>query len=147
VLDASGRAGLLGRVDFLSAPVAPGTADHPAWYTLDGLGAAGATGRLHVAASSWDDVAALGEQVNPVAYGAAVVESGAAVVVALRSVPSMTAYFVRIPQDGPARVVASLPLSAAQPLSAPSDSDTPTAGIGGMPAILAWPDPATSTES
>ena len=64
-----------------------------------------------------------------------VVDGGSAVVVVLRD-GTDTARFVRIAEDGPARVLASLPVGR-----------RPDALLAGMPVILAWPDAASSVES
>jgi hypothetical protein len=136
VVDASGRAGLLGRAQFRYAPGNAEMADRPAWYTLEHLDAAGARATLHVGVSSWTEVSALGDGMLPQASAAAVVDRGRAVVVALPGSSSPTTYFVRIAEDAPARVLARL-----------QRGPGPEAQIGGTPVILAWPDSASTVQS
>jgi hypothetical protein len=134
VVDASGRAGLIGQGQFLHAPGNAEVGERPAWYTLEELDGAGARARLHVGASSWREIEALGTELNPLPHGAMVVDGGDAVVVALRD-RTDTARFVRIAEGGPARVLASLPVGR-----------HPEALLAGMPVILAWPDSAPSIQ-
>jgi hypothetical protein len=64
-----------------------------------------------------------------------VVDGGRAVVVVLQRFPVGTAYLVRIAEDALARVVSTLRTGPGA-----------DALIGAMPAILGWPDSASSVE-
>lgn len=132
VVDASGRAGLIGPDEFRFAPGNIGFEDHPGWYTIEEIGAAGAAARLHTGLSSWSEVRALegGLQVMP--FGAMVVEGGRAVVAALRATDA--AVFVRIAEDAPARVVTRLPLGGGPALE------------GGVRQVFGWPGTASPVE-
>jgi hypothetical protein len=135
VVDASGRAGLIDYSAFRNAPGNAAFAEQPGWYTLDRVDASGVDGRLHVGASSWAEVRALAAELGAYPDGAIVVDGGRAVVVALRGFPLVTAYFVRIAEDAPARVLVSLPVGG-----------TSDGRLVGEPVILAWPDSASPVE-
>lgn len=136
VVDATGRAGLIGYSAFQNAPGNAAVAQQPGWYTLDRVDAAGIEGRLHVGVSSWPEITGLADNLGIQPYGAMVVDGGRAVVTALRGFPGDTAYFVRIGEDAPARVLATLPVGG-----------SPGAQIGEMPVILAWPGSASQVQA
>lgn len=133
IIDGSLRAGLLDRSELQFAPSAPaGAEDVPTWFTLTGTDAAGVTAALHTAETTWAQLRS-GDLDGP--YGAAVIDGGQAVVLAMGTVAGndRETRFVLVPERGAAREVGRLRVSA-------------SGELGAQPRILAWPDSASSVQ-
>ena len=137
LIDPTLRSGVFDAKEVRFAPgVAADAIERPTWFTLAAVGVDGVSADVHSAPVSWADVrwdpVAHNREAGP--YGAAVLDGGRAVVLAMRGrtagieVPDghLAARFVVVSEDGAVREVARLPVGPDGPLV-------------DLPRILAWP--------